>query len=112
MSGSFGADYEEGDINTIAVGHGDEIAEGNLTSSGVATEVLRYIAESLADEPDGVVVTSEAKRGGIALRLHVAPGDMGRVIGRRGRTAQAIRTLVAAAGARDGVSTVVDIADD
>ena len=45
------------------------------------------------------------------LSLSVGPGDMGRVIGRRGRTAQAIRALVGAAGARDGVTTSVDIVD-
>jgi hypothetical protein len=45
------------------------------------------------------------------LSLSVGPGDMGRIIGRRGRTAQAIRALVGAAGARDGVTTSVDIVD-
>ena len=48
----------------------------------------------------------------VRFRIHVAPEDMGRVIGRRGRVAQAIRTVVAAAGARDGVQTSVDIVDD
>ena len=48
----------------------------------------------------------------VRFRIHVAPDDMGRVIGRRGRVAQAIRTVVAAAGARDGVQTSVDIVDD
>ena len=47
-----------------------------------------------------------------ASDLHVAPDDMGRVIGRRGRTAQAIRTLVNVAGAKDGVQASVDIVDD
>ena len=46
------------------------------------------------------------------LRIHVAPGDMGRMIGRRGRAAQAIRTLVRVAGSRDGVDTNVDFVDD
>jgi hypothetical protein len=58
-----------------------------------------------------VVIQAEDRRGSTVLRLHVAPEDMGRVIGRRGRTAQAIRTLVGVAGARDGVQTTVDIVD-
>jgi len=74
--------------------------------------VLGYLARSLANEPESVVVHTEARQGSVRLRLHVAPEDMGRVIGRRGRTAQAIRTLVGVAGARDGVQTSVDIVDD
>jgi hypothetical protein len=50
-------------------------------------------------------------RGGLRLALHVAQGDMGRIIGRRGRTAQALRTLVRAAAARDGQEASVDIVD-
>ena len=46
------------------------------------------------------------------FRIHVAPGDMGRMIGRRGRVAQAIRTVVRVAGSRDGVDTNVDFVDD
>ena len=59
-----------------------------------------------------MVVETEQRRGSVVFRVHVAPGDMGRVIGRRGRTAQAIRTLVGAAGARDGTQVSVDIVDD
>jgi hypothetical protein len=51
------------------------------------------------------------RQGKVVLSLQVGPDDMGRVIGRRGRTAQAIRSLVAAAGARDGVNATVDIVD-
>ena len=53
----------------------------------------------------------ERSRRGLILRLHVAPGDMGRIIGRRGRVAQAIRTVVRAAGVREGVEAIVDIVD-
>ena len=74
--------------------------------------MLTYIARSLVAEPDAVVVHTQERRGGVRLQLHVAPEDMGRVIGRRGRTAQAIRTLVGVAGAREGVQTSVDIVDD
>ena len=50
-------------------------------------------------------------RGEVDLRLHVAPGDMGKVIGRRGRVAQALRQVVAAAGSREGVRASLDIVD-
>jgi hypothetical protein len=107
-------DYEEGDINARG-GTGadaDDDMVGNRSESSTPVAVLTYIARSLADEPDAVVVETESRRGSVVLRVHVAPEDMGRVIGRRGRTAQAIRTLVGAAGARDGTQVSVDIVDD
>ncbi len=58
-----------------------------------------------------MVDTFEGRAGGVTLRLHVAPDDMGKVIGKRGRVAQAIRTVVRAAGAREGVEATVDIVD-
>ena len=103
-------DYEDGDVNTTAASRAD--AAGAGAPASMPTEVLDYIARSLADEPDAVVIRQEDRRGSAVLKLHVAPRDMGRIIGRRGRTAQAIRTLVGAAGARSGVQAVVDIVDD
>ena len=79
---------------------------------GTPLAVLTYLARSLSNDPDAVVIETEERRGGLRLSLHVAPDDMGRVIGRRGRTAQAIRTLVNVAGAKDGVQASVDIVDD
>jgi hypothetical protein len=93
----------------------DEVGVGNEVTSvdgGTPLAVLEYLAKSLSDEPDAVNVETEDRRGGVRLNLHVAPSDMGRVIGRRGRTAQAIRTLVNVAGAKDGVQASVDIVDD
>ena len=109
-------DYEDGDVNAVHEdidddGDRDDMA-GNRGDDSVPVAVLTYIARSLADEPDSVVVEAEKRRGSVVLRVHVAPEDMGRVIGRRGRTAQAIRTLVGAAGARDGTQVSVDIVDD
>lgn len=92
--------YEEGDVNTLE----DELAPS-------AAAVLEYVARAMADEPDEVSVETERRGRTVVLSLRVGPSDMGRVIGRRGRTAQALRSLVAAAGARDGVSTSVDIVD-
>lgn len=107
-------DYEEGDVNArpgSGGSPGDDV-EGNRGDSSTPIAVLTYLARSLSDEPDSVVVETEQRRGSVVLRVHVAPEDMGRVIGRRGRTAQAIRTLVGAAGARDGTQVSVDIVDD
>lgn len=89
----------------------DDMA-GNRTEGGTPSAVLTYLARSLASDPDAVIVEVDRLRDTTRLRLFVAPEDMGRVIGRRGRTAQAIRTLIGAAGARDGIRTSVDIVDD
>jgi predicted RNA-binding protein YlqC (UPF0109 family) len=72
-------------------------------------EVLEYIARNLVDEPDSVQVTEERSEGTVILKLAVAPGDVGKVIGRGGRTARAIRDVVRAAGTRAGVTAVVEI---
>ena len=73
-------------------------------------EVLEYIARSLVDDPDAVLVTDETSdSGGVILRLTVAPDDVGKVIGRGGRTARAIRDVVRAAGTRTGVTASVEI---
>jgi hypothetical protein len=118
--------YEAGDINQTDGGHDevdeidefdevdevddyDEVAE---LDGGTPLAVLTYLARSLSNDPDAVAIDTEERRGGLRLSLHVAPDDMGRVIGRRGRTAQAIRTLVNVAGAKDGVQASVDIVDD
>ena len=91
----------------------DEIAaEGNRIVGGVPKGVLEYVARNIVDDPDGVFVeTSERREGDIELRLHVSPSDMGKVIGRRGRVAQALRQVVAAAGTREGVRASLDIVD-
>lgn len=74
-------------------------------------EVLEYIARALVDDPDAVEVTEvEGERSRI-LQLRVAPDDMGKVIGKRGRIARAIRSVVRASGSREGVSTLVEIVE-
>ncbi|MDQ6727018.1 MAG: KH domain-containing protein [Actinomycetota bacterium] len=74
-------------------------------------DVLEYLAKAIVDDAESVVVEVDEGRGSVSLRLNVSPSDMGRVIGRRGRTAQAIRTVVRAAAAREGVEAHVDIVD-
>ena len=89
----------------------DEVDDFNRVVGGVPKGVLEYLAKSIVDEPDAVLVETEERRNGVMLSLHVAPDDMGKVIGRRGRVAQAIRTVVRAAGAKEGVDASVDIVD-
>jgi predicted RNA-binding protein YlqC (UPF0109 family) len=97
-------DNDEGD-------DGDDDVDGNRIVGALPKNVLTYLATSIVEDPDAVVVEAEERRNSVTLRLHVGPSDMGRVIGRRGRVAQAIRSVVRAAGAREGVEASVDIVD-
>jgi uncharacterized protein len=74
-------------------------------------EVLEYIARALVDDPDAVEVTEVEGERSLILELRVAPEDMGKVIGKRGRIARALRALVRASGARQGISTMVEIVE-
>ena len=67
-----------------------------------ARAVVEAVARALADKPDAVSVTAREARGQMVVELTMAPGDMGRVIGRQGRTAQAVRTLASLAAEMDG----------
>lgn len=73
--------------------------------------LLQFLAESLADEPEQVSVNLSRKGGATMLTLRVSDGDLGTIIGRQGRAARALRTVVAAAGVKAGESVVVDIND-
>ena len=75
-------------------------------------EVLEYVARALVDEPDAVEVTEIEGDGSVMLKLKVAPDDMGKVIGKRGRTVRAIRSVVRAAGSLQGLSTMVEIVEE
>jgi uncharacterized protein len=77
----------------------------------VATAVLTHVVRSIVDNPDAVRVEGTNARNRIRLEVQVGPGDLGRVIGRRGRTAQSIRSVVRAAATRDGVDVDVDFVD-
>ncbi|HEY2432955.1 MAG TPA: KH domain-containing protein [Vicinamibacterales bacterium] len=76
-----------------------------------ASAVVEAIAKALADKPDAVSVTEREARGQTWIELTMAPGDMGRVIGRQGRTAQAVRTLANLAAEMDGRKVSVDFRD-
>jgi len=101
------------DVNTIDDEFDDHDDDaGNRVSGGTPLAVVTYLVNAIASDAEAVVINTEERGDSVRFRIHVAPEDMGRVIGRRGRVAQAIRTVVAAAGARDGVQTSVDIVDD
>ena len=72
-------------------------------------DVLEIIAKSLVDSPEQVSVTEIDNEGSITLQLRVAEGDMGKVIGKQGRIAKAIRTVVKAAANRENKKVSVDI---
>jgi uncharacterized protein len=72
-------------------------------------ELLEYIATALVDEPDQVNVQQVESERLIVLELRVAPGDMGKVIGKQGRIAKAIRTVVNAAAVKENKRVVVEI---
>jgi predicted RNA-binding protein YlqC (UPF0109 family) len=74
-----------------------------------ARDVVEVVARALADEPDQVRVVESAHGTTTLLELFVSPVDLGRVIGRQGRTAAALRTLVAATAERDGAKVTLEI---
>jgi predicted RNA-binding protein YlqC (UPF0109 family) len=96
------------DVEAATEDHVDRV---NQVEGGAAKAVAEHVARSIVDDPDAVVVDVAADRAGVRLSLHVAPGDMGRIIGKRGRVAQALRSLVRAAAAKDGTDASVDIVD-
>ena len=74
-------------------------------------ELLLYMAKNLVDDPDAVSVTEVEDEDGKVLELRVAPGDMGKVIGRQGRIAKEIRTIVKTVAQRTGEKVSVEIVD-
>jgi uncharacterized protein len=75
-------------------------------------DLLEFLARELVDNPDAVKVTEVNDARGLLLQLHVDPDDMGKVIGRGGRTARALRAIVRAAGTRRDVHASVEIVED
>ena len=75
-------------------------------------ELVRYIAKSLVEKPEAVEVTVLEKEGECVIQLRVDPSDMGKVIGKQGRIAKAIRTVVKAASAKGEKTYLVDILEE
>lgn len=92
-------------------GGADAANDANDVPAPTATAVLEHVVRSIVDDPEAVRVVGADGRHRVRLEVTVGPGDLGRVIGRRGRTAQSIRTLVRAAAVRDGVEVDVDFVD-
>ena len=74
-------------------------------------ELLLYMAKNLVDDPESVTVTETKNEDGKVLELRVAEGDMGKVIGRQGRIAKEIRTIVKTVAMRTGEKVTVEIMD-
>jgi predicted RNA-binding protein YlqC (UPF0109 family) len=74
-----------------------------------AVELVEYVAKSLVDEPDAVTVELIEEGEGRVIELRVAEGDMGKVIGRNGSVAKALRTLLKVVGAREGEPVSLEI---
>ena len=72
-------------------------------------ELVEFLARGLVDQPDEVRVVRSEREGTVVLELHVAPDDVGKVIGRQGRIARALRTIVRASGARSNERALLEI---
>lgn len=77
-----------------------------------ARDVTEVVVRALADHPEAVKVTERAHRGQTIVEVFMAPGDLGRVIGRQGRTAAAMRTLVSATAELEGIRASLDFRDE
>ena len=77
-----------------------------------AGDVVAAVARALVDHPDSVRVEERVDGGDVRVELTARPGELGRLIGRRGRTASAVRTLAEIAAERDGLRVAVDFLDD
>jgi predicted RNA-binding protein YlqC (UPF0109 family) len=75
----------------------------------LVAELLAYLARQLVDEPDAVSVEETERDGAIVLQLHVAKDDVGKVIGRQGRIARALRAIVRASGAHSHRRVLLEI---
>ena len=83
-----------------------------MAKGEILQKVLTYVVGQIVDDPSQVEVTIiEQGPDEVLAEVRTGPGDMGRVIGRRGRTARAIRTLAQAAGDEEGITASVDFAD-
>jgi hypothetical protein len=85
--------------------------ESGNTKVNPVRAVVEVVARALVDHPEAVKVHESSRRGMMVLELKTAPGDMGKIIGRQGRTAAALRTLVAVTAERHGVRAQLDIRD-
>ena len=106
-------ELDDADVNRIddaEIADTDDAAEGDEPAA-TAVSVLDLLVTSLVDDPDAVRIDTMEQRDRVRLEVRVGPGDMGRVIGKRGRVANAIRTVVRAAAVRDDVNVDIEFED-
>jgi uncharacterized protein len=87
------------------------MAAAEAGGSSPLRDVVEVVARALVDQPDAVKVVEAQRRGMTVLELTTAPGDMGKIIGRQGRTAAALRTIVAVTAEKHGTRAQLDIRD-
>jgi uncharacterized protein len=87
------------------------MAEAAQAKPSPLCAVVEVVAKALVDQPGSVKVKESTRRGITIVELTTAPGDMGKIIGRQGRTAAALRTLVSVAAERHGLRAQLDIRD-
>ena len=105
-------DFEDDDDDFEDDEDEDEIgAEGNRVTGARAKTVIELVARQLVDDPDGVFVDTTERSDNVAILIHTSPGDLGRIIGKRGRVIQALRQVGRAAGATEGVRVTVEVAE-
>jgi predicted RNA-binding protein YlqC (UPF0109 family) len=113
------ADADADDVNQVdevdevdaSAGDGELEVDPNAIPAATARDVCEYLVKAVVEDPDGVEVDVAERGRGTTIEVRVTPGDMGRVIGKRGRIAQSIRTVVRAAAVRDGASVDVDFVE-
>jgi predicted RNA-binding protein YlqC (UPF0109 family) len=106
-------DIEEGadddrELENAADDEAEDAGDANRIPAATARDVCEYVVKQIVEEPDGVEVDVNDRGRVTSIEVRVAPGDMGRVIGKRGRIAQSIRTVVRAAAVRDGATVDVE----
>ncbi|MEY2423623.1 MAG: uncharacterized protein QOI95_3690 [Acidimicrobiaceae bacterium] len=97
------------DVDEVADDAAD--VDANRIPAATARDVCEYLVKAVVEDPDGVEVDVAERGRGTTIEVRVTQGDMGRVIGKRGRIAQSIRTVVRAAAVRDGASVDVDFVE-
>jgi len=103
---------EEDDFGNERDDVADEIgAEGNRVTGARAKTVIEFVAKQLVDDPEGVFVDASERSNNVAILIHTSPGDLGRIIGKRGRVIQALRQVGRAAGSSEGVRVTVEVAE-
>jgi uncharacterized protein len=100
------SDGSDNDVDAL-----DDDNDPNRVQGENARTVLEYLVESIVEDPDGVEVELDDTGRRTRLNVSVSDGDMGRVIGKRGRVANAIRTVVRAAAVRDELEVDVEFVD-